>query len=94
MSEQRLPRDAAGSFELSEGTGGLTAMCSCDEFLEIYKEDVTFRIRTPESIDPKRTNPNAPFVAAVADTVGSSSPAVARVLLQGRDIVQAVRETD
>lgn len=53
------------------------------------KEDVTFRVRAPESIDPDRTNPNAPFVAAVSDSVGSASPAVARVLLQGRDILDA-----
>lgn len=65
-------------------------MCSCGEFLEVYKQDVTFRIKTPETIDPDRTNPNAPFVAAIADTVGSSSPAVARVLLQGRDIVETI----
>ncbi len=89
MNDKRLPRDAAGSFELKEGTGGLTAMCSCDDFLEVYKEDVTFHVRTPESIDPKRTNPRALFVAAVADTVGSSSLVVARVLLQGRDILQS-----
>ncbi len=86
----RLPRDSAGSLDLDGGTGGITAMCSCGEFLEVYKQDVTFRIKTPETIDPGRTNPHAPFVAAVADTVGSSSPAVARVLLQGRDIVEAV----
>jgi hypothetical protein len=64
-------------------------MCSCGEFLEVYKEDMTFRVKTPETIDPDRTNPHAPFVAAVADTVGTSSPAVARVLLQGRDILEA-----
>lgn len=93
----RLPRDSAGSLDLHGGTGGITAMCSCGEFLEVYKEDVTFRVKTPETIDPGRTNPNTPFVAAVADTVGSSSPAVARVLLQGRDIVETVvfeREID
>lgn len=72
-------------------------MCSCGDVLEVYKEDVTFRIKTPETIDPDRTNPKAPFVAAIADTVGSSSPAVARVLLQGRDIVEKIvleREID
>lgn len=63
-------------------------MCSCDEFLEVYKEDMTFRVKSPESVDPGRTNPNAPFVAAVADKIGSSSPVVARVLLQGQDIMQ------
>lgn len=88
-TKKHLPRDSAGSLELQGGTGGITAICSCAEFLEVYKEDVTFRVRTPESIDPGRTNPNAPFVAAMSDSVGSSSPAVARILLQGRDILDA-----
>ncbi len=39
--ENRLPRDAAGRLELNEGTGGIIAMCSCDGFLEVYKQDVT-----------------------------------------------------
>src|SRR5712692_5775154 len=86
----KFPRDFAGILDLRDGTGGITAMCSCGEFLEVYKQDRTFRIKTPESIDPDRTNPNAPFVAAVSDTVGSSSPAIARVLRQGRDIIEAV----
>ena len=75
--------------ELTEGTGGILSMCPCDDFLEIYKEDVTFRFETPETIDPERTNPNAPFVAAVSDRVGCADPIVARVLLQGRDIVDS-----
>lgn len=87
--EKKFPRDWAGSLDLHGGTGGITAMCSCGEFLEVYKEDVTFRVRTPESIDPGRTNPSAPFVAAVSDSVGTASPTVARVLLQGRDILEA-----
>jgi hypothetical protein len=63
-------------------------MSSFGDFMEVYKEDMTFRVRTPESIDPDRTNPHAPFVAAVSDSVGSASPVVARVLLQGRAIVE------
>jgi hypothetical protein len=85
--ENRLPRDAAGHLELNEGTGGIIAMCSCDGFLEVYKQDVTYRIQTPETIDPNRTNPHTRFVAAVADKVGSSNPIVARVLLQGLEIL-------
>ena len=88
LDDKRLPRDAAGSLDLEGGTGGIIAMCSCDEFLEVYKEDMTFHVKGPESVDPGRTNPNAPFVAAVADKIGSSSPVVARVLLQGQDIIQ------
>jgi hypothetical protein len=83
----RLPRDAAGHLELTEGMGGIIAMCSCDGFLEVYMQDVTYRIQTPETIDPDRTNPDARFVAAVADNVGSSNPIVARVLLQGQEIL-------
>jgi hypothetical protein len=86
--KSKLPRDLGGRLDLHGGTGGITAMCPCGEFLEVYKEDMTFRVKTPESIDPGRTNPNAPFVAGVSDTVGSASPAVARVLLQGRDILE------
>lgn len=88
-AKTRLPRDEAGSIDLHGGTGGITGMCSCADFLEIYKEDVTFRVRTPESIDPERTNPNARMVAAMTNDVGSSSPAVARILLQGREIIEA-----
>ncbi|HEY3116073.1 MAG TPA: hypothetical protein VGK54_04970 [Chloroflexota bacterium] len=83
----RLPRDAAGHLDLNEGTGGIIAMCSCDGFLEVYKQDLTYRIQTPETIDPDRINPHTPFVAAVTDNVGSSNPIVARVLLQGLEIL-------
>ena len=62
-------------------------MCSYDGFLEVYKQDVTNRIQTPETIDPDRANPHTQFMAAVADNVGSSSPIVARVLLQGLEIL-------
>jgi hypothetical protein len=82
-----MPRDRGGNINLTEGTGGILAMCPCDRFLEIYKRDMTFRIETPETIDPERTNPNAPMVATVADRLGCAHPIVARVLLQGRDIL-------
>lgn len=64
-------------------------MCDCGEYLEIYKRDTTFRLQSPESIDPERTNPNAPFVAVVSARVGSANPIVARVLLQGVDLLQS-----
>jgi hypothetical protein len=84
-----VPRDQGGSIELKEGTGGILATCPCDDFLEIYKKDVTFRLETPETIDPARTNPNAPMVAAVSDRIGCADPVIARVLLQGRDIIES-----
>lgn len=84
-----LPRHAAGSMELKEGTGPITAMCPCGKFLEIYKIDKTFRIQTPEGIDPDETNPNAPWVATPVDDIGTSNPIIARVLLQGNEILKS-----
>ena len=84
-----LPRHSAGSFELKGGTGPLTAMQSCGEFLEIYKVDKTFRVQSPESIDPEETNPNALWVTAPFDDVGSGNPIIARVLLQNSEILNA-----
>ena len=84
-----LPRHSAGSFELKEGTGPITAMLSCGEFLEIYKIDKTFRVRSPESIDPEETNPNAGWTNSPVDDVGSGNPIVARVLLQSSDMLNA-----
>lgn len=64
-------------------------MCSCGEFLEIYKIDKTFQVKSPESIDPKETNPNAMCVTSPVADVGSANPVVARVLLQGHEILKA-----
>lgn len=84
---KNLPRHSAGSMELKEGTGPIRAMCSCGNFLEIYKQDKTFRVQTPEAIDPDETNPNAPWVASPVSDVGSSNLTVARVLLQADEML-------
>jgi len=87
--KKSLPRHSAGSFDLTEGTGPITAMCPCGEFLEIYKSDKTFRVRSPESIDPEETNPDAMWVVSPVADVGSANPIVARVLLQGHEILKS-----
>jgi hypothetical protein len=84
-----LPRHAAGSVDLKEGTGPITAMCPCGNFLEIYKIDKTFRVKTPETIDPAETNPSCPWIASPVSDVGSANRIVARVLLQGYKILEA-----
>jgi len=48
----RMPRDAGGSFEITEGTGPIKAMISTGEVLEIYKVDKTFRVTTPRNHRP------------------------------------------
>ena len=84
-----MPRDAGGSFEVQEGSGPIRAMVSTGELLEIYKSDKTFRVETPETIDPDRTNPNAPFVVTLSHDVGTSNQIVTRVLLQADHILTA-----
>jgi hypothetical protein len=64
-------------------------MCSLGTHLEIYKRDKTFHVRTPESIDPEETNPNAPWVTSAVADVGSSSLSIARVFLQSRDMLDS-----
>jgi hypothetical protein len=81
-------RECGGSLELQGGTGTVLHMIGLESFLEAYKSDTTFRIQTPEGIDPKNTNPNAPFVVTRIDGVGSSNLAVARILLQGNEILK------
>lgn len=55
----------------------------------MYKQDKAFDIRTPESIDPGETNPNAPWVTSSVADVGSSRLSVERVLLQARGMLDA-----
>jgi hypothetical protein len=81
-------RDSAGSVELHGGTGAILHMIGLANFLESYKSDTTFRVQTPQSIDPQNTNPNAPWVVTRIDGIGASSFAVARVFLQGHEMLQ------
>jgi hypothetical protein len=88
--QPRLPCHAGIYIEVKEGTGPITAMCVCGDFLELYKVDVTVRARSPESIDPQETNPNAQWVVSPVSNVGSANPIVARVLLQGDEFLKGV----
>lgn len=81
-------RDSAGSVELHGGTGEILQMIGLANFLEAYKTDATFRIQTPQTIDPHNTNPDAPWVVTRIDGLGASSFAVARGFLQGYDMLQ------
>jgi len=91
--EKILPRHAAGIIELGESTLQYTAMFSCGKFLEIYTADKTFRVQLPKSIDLTEINPDVPWVSTPTDNVGSKNPIVARVLLQGNEILNDSRLT-
>lgn len=82
-------RDAAGSFTLPPGgTGPITEMCSLPDRLEMYTVDATFMIQTPDAIDPLRTNPDALWVNAKVDDVGSASPAVSRTFIMANQVLK------
>ncbi len=86
---ENSPRYRAGHAELEGGTGGITRMCSAGDFLEVYKIDKTFRIYTPESLDPNETDPNMQSMSKPVADVGSSNRIVARVFIQASEAIKS-----
>lgn len=82
MQKPIPPRDRAGSFTLpSTKSGEIAELCGVKDFLEVYTPHETFKLQTPENVDPERTNPNAPWVRVKTHDVGSGSPFVARTFI-------------
>lgn len=52
--------------------------------MEAYKSDKTFRVRTPNSVDPTNSDPNAPWLVQGTADVGCAHPIVARLIIQSR----------
>lgn len=90
MNKPFARRDSGGAFTLPPGgTGPITAMCPLPgNHLELYTIDATFKVQTPETIDPNRTNPDALWVNAKIDDVGSACPAVARSFLMASEVLK------
>lgn len=82
------PRYRAGHGELISGTGGITRMCPAGDFIEFYKIDKTFRIYTPEDLDPKEVDPNMPWMSKPVADVGSANSVVARVFIQSWEAIK------
>jgi hypothetical protein len=91
MTKNRVPmypRDNPGSFKVpSTKDGAIQRLVPLGDHMEIYTPEETFRMQTPESIDPGRTNPNAMFVNVKIADVGSSSPIIARTLLMANEML-------
>lgn len=91
MTKDRVPmypRDNPGSFKVpATKDGAIQRLVPLGDHMEIYTPEETFRMQTPESIDPDRTNPHAMFVNVKVADVGSSSPIVARTLLMANDML-------
>ena len=83
-----FPRDAAVSFKVPATVDGpITIMCNHPDFLEVYTAHETFKLQTPENIDPGRTNPNAMFINARTHGVGSASAVVARTFIMAHQML-------
>ncbi len=51
-------RNSAGFIELDERHGGVRYMLSVGSFMELHTDNSIVKLRMPEDIDPKNTNPN------------------------------------
>ncbi|HEI9728018.1 TPA: hypothetical protein SLN40_004931 [Serratia marcescens] len=75
-------RDEAGSFVLPEGEEGkVSSMINFGEFMEVYTEQSTFKLMTPDSIDPLREHQNVPWVYTKISDFGTSNPLVANTVI-------------
>lgn len=81
-SRKRLPRDGAGSFDLPPESGAIKHMMGLDGFMEIYAVRATYRVKTPDTLDPSRTVPNMPWSQSLHSSAGASNPIVARIVVQ------------
>jgi hypothetical protein len=80
---------SAGSFKIpATKPGAIKLMCGLPGYMEIYTPHETFKIQTPESIDPNRTNPNAMWVNAKTHDVGCASPFIARTFVMASEVLR------
>jgi hypothetical protein len=82
LPREILPRDRAGKIEFPQVNGHIKHMLGLDGFMEIYAVNATYRLKTADHLDPKRTVPDMPGAQSVHALVGSSSPFIARIVIQ------------
>jgi hypothetical protein len=87
-STKQSSRESAGSMTFKEGDGPIMRMVSCGDFMEVYKRNATFQVKTPDAIDPQKTNPNAPWTATHFPDIGCAHPIVARLMIGTDDMVK------
>lgn len=86
--ENMNPRDEAVSFGLPEGEKGeLLAMINFGDFMEVYTEHSTYKLMTPDSIDPERKHENVPWVYTKISDFGASNPLVANTVIMANDFL-------
>lgn len=82
-------RDEVGSFGLPEGEKGeIITMIDFGEFMEVYTEQSTYKLMTPDSIDPKREHQNVPWVYTKISDFGASNPLVANTVIMANEFLR------
>ncbi|EKN5950108.1 hypothetical protein [Yersinia sp. 22-579] len=82
-------RDDAVSFGLPEGeTGNILAMINFGDTMEVYTEKSTFKMMSPDTIDPERNHHDTPWVYTKISDFGASNPLVANTLLLANDFLK------
>ncbi len=93
-----MDRDAPVSIEVvGEGETSpepITDMVSRGGYLAIFKPHGIFKMETPESLDPHRTQESAPFVLSQVRRQGSANPIVARTFLQAKALFETTIVTE
>ena len=87
--DKNAPRFLGSHIVFDRGTGGITGTCPCGEFMEVYKVDKTFRVYTPESLDPEVIDPNMRSVVTDTADIGTGNEIVARILIQTREFLDS-----
>lgn len=79
----------ASAFKLPT-EGGVTAFVSAGDVLWVYQPDHSYRMRSPNAIDPERKNPKMRWAIEQALPYGSREETVARLVIGASDMLHAV----
>ena len=94
MQKDDNPRNQARKVKFEGGTDGITGICFCTDFTEVYKVDRTFQEFSPEKLDPENKSPYMqPMVVKTAD-IGTSNEIIASLIIQTYDFLRALPNKD
>lgn len=84
-------RDDAVSFGLPEGEiGDILAMVNFGDTMEVYTETSTFKMMSPDTIDPEKNHQETPWVYTKISDFGASNPLVANTVLLANDFLKQI----
>lgn len=98
MSEKRTIdriRESAASMTIGhESDGPITGMATISEKLYVLKERAIYLMQMADDIDPQRTRADIPNTQQLVVAAGTSSEAVQKIFLTGRELFRADRLFD